>query len=1363
MAYTYTEKKRLRKDFSRLDEPIELHDLLAIQRESYRQFLQADVHPKRREEIGLQAAFQSVFPMENSSQTAYLHFESYRFEEPNLDVQDCIARGGTYAAPMHMTIRLIIYSRETSEIKSVTEQEVYVGEIPLMTDNGSFIINGTERVVVSQLHRSPGVLFSHDKGKSHASGRLLYNARVISYRGSWLDFEFGYESKEQKEYLYVRIDRRKKLPITQFLRSLFYVDGVQRTDEKILRTFFDTDQFKITRNQKITWKCNPKRLVGERPSFDIRVNDKIIAEAGELITERHVREMEDLDRKDIEVNRDFLVNKIVVADVIDPASDEILVACNTILTEDDVDRIFEAPIKKLETIYTNDLTQGSYIADTLRKDDATTIRSLYEIYGVMRPGEPMTEETASQLFRSLFFEADRYDLSHVGRMKFNKRLQTSQHADSNILHTDDIVLVIKTLIDIRNGRGVVDDVDNLGNRRVRSVGEMVENQFRMGLVRVERAVRDRLSVAESDGLMPQDIINAKPIAAAIREFFGSHPLSQIMDHNNPLSEVTNKRRVSALGPGGLTREHAGFEVRDVHPTHYGRVCPIETPEGPTIGLINSIATYARINSYGFIETPYRKVTRGKVTKRIQYISAIDESKYRIAQASSRVSEKGEFVDEIVDVRFNNEFTKAAAHDVEFMDVSPKQIVSISAALIPFLEHDEANRGLMGSNMQRQAVPTIRAEAPLVGTGIERQVARDSGACVTARRGGIVELVDASRVVVRTPSLDNGKDNSGIDIYNLQKFTRSNQDTCINHRPIVNPGDRVATGDILADGAAVDIGELALGQNMRIAFMVWNGYNYEDSILVSERVVRDDRFTSVHIKVLECSALETKIGPEEITADIPHAPEGALNTLDEDGIVYIGAEVSAGDYLVGKVTPKGENQLTPEQKLLRAIFAEKAPDVKDTSLRVKSDVQGTVVDVRVFTREGMEKDERTRSILEDELSSIKQDLDDQFRIYERATYEQLISVVRGNVVKQAPDLNAGDKITTAYLRHLHPSDWRKIRVENDGTNRRVEEAFAQIDERMRYRDEQYKREQKKLERPDELSPGVIKYVKVYIATKRRIQAGDKLAGRHGNKGVISVVMPVEDMPYDEEGEPVDIVLNPLGVPSRMNIGQILETHLGWAVKGIGNKLNRMIEEHARADRLRGYLQTIYGEMEGKPIAFDDLKDRELVNLVKRDMSKGIPVATPVFDGVKEADIKNLLRLAGLPENGQTYLYDGRTGRQFDRPITVGYMYMLKLNHLVDEKMHSRATGSYALVTQQPLGGKAQQGGQRFGEMEVWALEAYGAAYTLQEILTVKSDDVDGRGTMFKNIIEGDYRIEAGMPESFNVLAREVKSLGLDFRY
>ena len=1361
MAYSFTEKKRIRKDFSRLAVPVELQNLLEIQTKSYAKFLQKDIALDEREEIGLHGAFSSVFPMENNAQTAYLNYVSYRLEEPHFEIQDCISRSVTYAAPMHMTVRLILYSRETGKVKSATDQEVFVGEIPLMTPSGSFIVNGTERVVVSQLHRSPGVLFSHDKGKSHASGRLLYHARVIPYRGSWLDFEFGYESKEQKEYLYVRIDRRKKLPVTQFLRALHYVDGVEYSDEKILSLFFDFNHYTIRKSGLISWNCEPDRLIGSRARFDIVVDGGILAKAGDLITQRHVRQLRNANIRKMDVPRQFLVDQTVAKTIEDPETGEIIVLCNTQLTEETIDRIIASGVKKLETIYTNDLDQGSFISDTLRKDPTDSkIRSVYEIYSVMRPGEPVTEDAAISLFRKLFFEDERYDMSKVGRMKFNKRLQSDANADCHYLTTDDVIQVLKTLIDVRNGRGYVDDIDNLGNRRVRSVGEMAENQFRIGLVRVERAVKDRLSLADSEGLMPQDIINPKPIAAAIREFFGSHQLSQIMDHNNPLSEVTNKRRVSALGPGGLTREHAGFEVRDVHPTHYGRVCPIETPEGPTIGLINSIATYAKINEYGFIETPYRKVKNGKVTKSIEYLSAIDESEFRIAQASSQVDERGEFVEEYVDVRYNNEFVKAQPQDVEYMDVSPKQIVSISAALIPFLEHDEANRGLMGSNMQRQAVPTIRTEAPLVGTGVERQLARDSGACIYAKRAGIVELVDARRIVLRaTTTSRTDPSDGGIDIYNLMKFTRSNQDTCINQRPIVKPKDRVQTGDVLADGPAIDAGELALGQNMRIAFMVWNGYNYEDSILVSERVVREDRFTSVHIKVLECSALETKIGPEEITADIPNISPSALNKLDESGIVHIGAEVQAGDILVGKVTPKGETQLTPEEKLLRAIFGEKAHDVKDTSLRVKSDVQGTVVDVRVFTRDGVHKDARARAIDEDELLAIEQDLNDQYRIFESATLEKLTQTVNGAIAVQAPGLAAETKLTAAYLRSLVLNEWRKLRVAEDKVNRQVETAIRLLDQRQQQRDEEFKHKKDKLDRPDELPPGVIKYVKVYVATKRRIQPGDKMAGRHGNKGVISVVMPVEDMPYDDNGEPVDIVLNPLGVPSRMNIGQVLETHLGWAVKGIGKQLDTLLQQQAKVEEIREFIHSVYDQMDGKPIDFNSLSNTEITALAQ-DYRKGIPVSTPVFDGAREKDIKTLLKIAGLPETGQTYLYDGRTGRRFDRPITVGYMYMLKLNHLVDEKMHARSTGSYALVTQQPLGGKAQQGGQRFGEMEVWALEAYGAAHTLQEILTVKSDDVEGRGKVFKNIIDGDFRIEPGMPESFNVLAREVKSLAID---
>ncbi len=1364
MAYTFTEKKRIRKDFSRLSDPIELRDLLAIQRDSYRKFLQADVPQRKREEIGLHAAFESIFPIENQSQTAYLEYKGYRLDKPNFDVKDCITRGTTYAAPLHVTLQLIIYSRETSKIKLVKEQDVFLGDMPLMTPSGSFIINGSERVVVSQLHRSPGVLFSHDKGSSHSSGRLLYNARVIPYRGSWLDFEFVFESKEQKEYIYVRIDRKKKLPVTQFLRALEYVDPeCQYTDEKILDTFFEMNEFSILKKKKVRWRIVPDRLVGERTTFDINLGGQIIAKEGDLITQRHARQLRESRKKLLEVPSDYLVDKTVARDVIHPETGEVLVTCNTKLTMEMVERILESGVVSLSTIYTNDLDQGSYISDTLRKDPANDkVRSVFEIYSVLRPGEGFAEDNCSKYFVGLFFSPERYDLSAVGRMKFNRRLQRDENADSHILHPDDIIEVLKMLIDIRNGRGTVDDVDNLGNRRVRSVGEMAENQFRLGLHRINRAVKDRLSLAESEGLMPQDMINAKPIVSAVREFFGSHQLSQMMDDDNPLSEVTNKRRVSALGPGGLNREHAGFEVRDVHPTHYGRICPIETPEGPTIGLINSIATYARINDYGFIETPYRKVINGRVTKDIEFLSAIDESAYRVAQANATLNDAGEFVEEIVDVRYNNEFTKADPRDVQYMDVSPKQIVSISAALIPFLEHDEANRGLMGSNMQRQAVPTIRTEAPLVGTGVERQVARDSGACVIAKRAGIVELVDARRIVVRTALSERSEDDAGIDIYNLTKFTRTNQDTCINQRPIVKPGDRIQEGDILADGPSVDTGELALGQNIRIAFMVWNGYNYEDSILISERVVREDRFTSVHIKELDCTARETKMGPEEITADIPNVSESALSKLDGSGIVYIGAEVSAGDILVGKVTPKGETQLTPEEKLLRAIFGEKASDVKDTSLRVKSDVQGTVVDVRVFTREGREKDDRTKAIEDDELASIKQDLNDQYRIFENATYEQLLTEMRGKLVVRAPDLEPGDKLNSAYLRKLERSQWREIRTDDDALNRVLELTFKTLDERQEQLDKEYEREEEKIKRPHDLAPGVLKHVKVYVATKRRIQPGDKMAGRHGNKGVISVVMPVEDMPYDENGEPVDIVLNPLGVPSRMNIGQVLETHLGWAAKGIGEQISDLIDRQAKADEVREYLNGVYGEMEGKDVNFKSLKDTELMDLAKT-YRNGIPLATPVFDGAKESDIKKLLKLAGLPESGQTYLYDGRTGRRFDRPVTMGYMYMLKLNHLVDEKMHARSTGSYSLVTQQPLGGKAQLGGQRFGEMEVWALEAYGAAYTLQEMLTVKSDDLDGRAKVFKNIVDNDFRIEPGMPESFNVLSWEIKSLGIDLTH
>ena len=1360
MPYSSTEKKRIRKDFSRLSERLEFHDLLAIQHNSYRKFLQQDVDPEDREVIGLQAAFHSIFPIFNASQTAALRFVSYRLDSPPFSVKESVMRSVTYSTPLHVKFHLVLYERDNPDwvIASVTEQEVYLGEIPLMTDTGTFIVNGVERVVVSQLHRSPGVLFSHDKGKSHSSGRLLYNARVIPYRGSWLDFEFGYESKDQKEYVFTRIDRRKKLPVTQLLRAL------SMTDEEILETFFDTNDFRIQtrgRVKRIKWNYKAERLVGERAIFDFEIDGDLLWTRGDLITQRHVRQLENSSTRVLTVPPEYVIGRTLAKTIIDPDTDEVIAECNSQLDEELLDQILAADVKEISTIYTNDLEFGAYMSDTLRKDHTTTReQALHEIYNVMRPGEPVTRDSAETLFESLFQTSDRYDLSNVGRMKFNKRLQLTERADQRVLNKDDIVAVLKTLLDIRNGRGTVDDVDNLGNRRVRSVGEMAENQFRMGLARVEKAVRDRLSQAESDGLMPQDMINSKPISAAIKEFFGSHQLSQLMDHNNPLSEVAHKRRISAMGPGGLTREHAGFEVRDVHPTHYGRVCPIQSPEGPNIGLINYLATFARANDYGFLETPYRKVVNGRVTDSIEFLSAIDEGSFHVAQASSNVNERGEFIDELIDVRYDNEFTKASPEDVQYMDVSPKQIVSISAALIPFLEHDEANRGLMGSNQQGQAVPTIQTEAPLVGTGIERQVARDSGACVVAKRAGTVELVDAGRIVVRSPvSARKDAKDTGIEIYPLTKFIRSNQDTCINQHPIVKPKDRVQAGDVLADGPAMDLGELALGQNIRIAFMVWNGYNYEDSILVSERVVSEDRFTSVHIKELVCTARDSKMGPEEITADIPNVGEAALGKLDESGIVYVGAEVSPGDILVGKVTPKGETQLSPEEKLLRAIFGEKASDVKDTSLRVPSDVQGTVVDVRVFTREDVEKDARAQAIEQDDLATVRQDLDDQYRIIENATYTRLTNMLRSQPVASAPGLKKGEKVNVRYLRELDRGEWGSIRCADDSINRILDESLSHLDDYKNSLEEDYQSQREKITRADDLSPGVLKYVKIYVATKRRIQPGDKMAGRHGNKGVISVIMPVEDMPYDEEGQPVDIVLNPLGVPSRMNIGQVLETHLGWAAKGIGDNINAMIEQQAKVAELRKYLKKIFGNLEGREVDIDSLNDKEIQELAENYVN-GVSIATPVFDGAKEADIKQLLKLAGLPENGQTYLYDGRTGRRFDRPITVGYMYLLKLNHLVDDKMHARSTGSYSLVTQQPLGGKANQGGQRFGEMEVWALEAYGAAYTLQEMLTVKSDDVEGRAKIYKNIVDGDFYMDPGMPESFNVLQREIKSLGID---
>jgi DNA-directed RNA polymerase subunit beta len=1348
--------------------------LLAIQLDSYKNFTQTGVSVEDRMNTGLHAALNSIFPIVGYSGHAALEYVDYVLGKPAFDVEECKLRGVTFSVPLRVRVRLVIYDKESTNkaIKDIREQEVYLGEIPLMTDNGTFIINGTERVIVSQLHRSPGVIFDHDKGKTHSSGKLLYTARVIPYRGSWLDFEF-----DPKDLLYVRIDRRRKLPATILLRALGY------NSEEILEKFFDTSIFHY-KKETFTLELDPERLRGEIAAFDI-VDKKggVVVEKGRRITARHIRELEKGKVTSLQVTEEYMLGRALAKDIADPKTGEMLIECNTEITEENLALIIEAGITDIETLYTNDLDCGPFISDTLRADPSRTqLEALVEIYRMMRPGEPPTKESAENLFYNLFFNLERYDLSSVGRMKFNRRLDRDAEQGAGVLYDEryfsmqktdeakelleqfgdasDISDVMKTLINIRNGKGSVDDIDHLGNRRIRSVGEMAENQFRVGLVRVERAVKERLGVAESEGLMPQDLVNAKPVAAAMKEFFGSSQLSQFMDQNNPLSEVTHKRRVSALGPGGLTRERAGFEVRDVHPTHYGRVCPIETPEGPNIGLINSLATYARTNNYGFIETPYRKVSKGKVSSDIEYLSAINESQYVIAQASAEINKKGEFVEDMVAVRHLNEFTVKSPEEIDYMDVSPRQVVSVAASLIPFLEHDDANRALMGSNMQRQAVPTLRAEAPLVGTGIERTVASDSGVCEVAKRGGVIESVDAGRIVVRVNDSEIETGEAGVDIYNLTKYTRSNQNTCINQRPIVKQGDQVLRGDVLADGPSVDLGELALGQNMRIAFMPWNGYNFEDSILISERVVQEDRFTTIHIQELTCVARDTKLGSEEITADIPNVGEVALARLDESGIVHIGAEVSAGDILVGKVTPKGETQLTPEEKLLRAIFGEKASDVKDTSLRVPSSIKGTVINVQVFTRDGLDKDQRSLDIERAELDQYRKDLNDEYRIVENATLGRLFSALVGGKVVKAEGLKKGAELTADAVADYSADDWFAIRMDKAELNDQIAAAQAQLADRRVNLDERFEEKRGKLQSGDDLAPGVLKTVKVYLAVKRRIQPGDKMAGRHGNKGVISVIKPVEDMPYDENGDTVDIVLNPLGVPSRMNVGQVLETHMGMAAKGLGVKIDAMIKAQSKAAEIRKFLQEVYDV--GDTVYGTDLKelsDAEVLELAA-NLRKGVPIATPVFDGANEVELKKMLTLAGLSDTGQTELYDGRTGDKFDRPVTVGYMYMLKLNHLVDDKMHARSTGSYSLVTQQPLGGKAQFGGQRFGEMEVWALEAYGAAYTLQEMLTVKSDDVAGRTKMYKNIVDGDHRMEPGMPESFNVLVKEVRSLGIN---
>jgi len=1351
MSYSFTEKKRIRKSFAKRIGALPIPFLLSTQLESYSAFLQASLLPEQRINDGLQAAFHSIFPIESHNKYARLDFVSYNLGKPPFDVKECRQRGLTYASSIRARVRLTLFDKEVSKptvVKEVKEQEVYMGEMPLMTNTGSFVINGTERVIVSQLHRSPGVFFEHDRGKTHSSGKLLFSARIIPYRGSWLDFEF-----DAKDYVYFRIDRRRKMPVTILLKSLGY------TPEQILAAFFEFDTFHLGK-KGVQFEVVPERLRGEVARFDIlNKSGKVIVTGGKRITVRHIREIQEAGIDKLAVGEDFLFERVLAHNVIDKDSGEIVANANDEITESLLAKLQAAGEKKIRTLYTNNLDQGNYISQTLRADETTdqwTAR--VAIYRMIRPGEPPTEDAVENLFNALFFSEERYNLSVVGRMKFNRRIGSDELTGSVTLSNEDIVAVIKIMVELRNGRGEIDDIDHLGNRRVRAVGELAENQFRTGLARVERAVKERLGQAEADNLMPHDLINAKPISAAVKEFFGSSQLSQFMDQTNPLSEVTHKRRISALGPGGLTRERAGFEVRDVHPTHYGRLCPIETPEGPNIGLINSLALYARINNYGFIETPYRQVVKGKATDEVKYLSAIEEGKFTIAQANAELDSKGKFTSDSISSRQHNEFVLASPDHIEYMDVAPAQVVSVAAALIPFLEHDDANRALMGANMQRQAVPCLRAEKALVGTGIERTVAVDSGTTVQAWRGGRIDYVDAGRIVVRVNDDETTHGEVGVDIYNLTKYTRSNQNTNINQRPLVKMGDVIARDDVIADGASTDMGELALGQNMLVAFMPWNGYNYEDSILISERVVVEDRFTSIHIEELTVVARDTKLGSEEITRDIPNLSEGQMARLDECGIVHIGAEVGVGDVLVGKVTPKGETQLTPEEKLLRAIFGEKASDVKDTSLRVQAGTSGTVIDVQVFTREGLQRDQRAQQIIDDELKRYKKDLADQMRIVEADVFTRLGKLLLGKVANGGPKkLTKGTKLTKGYLDSLVHHQWFDIRLGNEDTALQLEQVKDGLAQKRLEFDAAFELKKRNLTQGDELQVGVQKMVKVYVAVKRRLQPGDKMAGRHGNKGVVSRIVPVEDMPYMEDGTPVDIVLNPLGVPSRMNVGQILETHLGWAAKGLGQKISKMLESQVKIEKIRTFLGKVYKHDQAREIAA--FSDEEVLDMC-HNLRGGVPFATPVFDGANEDEIKDMLELADLPRSGQVTLYDGRSGVAFDRSVTVGYMHVLKLNHLVDDKMHARSTGPYSLVTQQPLGGKAQFGGQRFGEMEVWALEAYGAAYTLQEMLTVKSDDVAGRTKIYESIVKGDHKIDAGMPESFNVLTKEIRSLCID---
>ncbi|MEA1941880.1 MAG: DNA-directed RNA polymerase subunit beta [Pseudomonadota bacterium] len=1351
MGLSFTGKKRIRKTFGRIPETVAMPNLIEVQKSSYEHFLMKEIPSSERGDTGMQAVFKSVFPVKDFAERAVLDFVSYEFEAPKFDVEECQQRDMTYAAPLKVKMRLIVFDvdEETGarSVKDIKEQDVYMGDIPLMTDKGTFVVNGTERVIVSQMHRSPGVFFDHDRGKTHASGKYLFAARIIPYRGSWLDFEF-----DAKDVVHMRLDRRRKLPAT----TLLYALGLDK--EEILSTFYNTVEYKYAK-KGWTVPYVKERWRGVKPVRDLvdaKTGD-IVAPAGKKISARAANKLADDGLEALLVSDEFLLSGYLAEDMVNMETGEIFAEAGDELTQEILDTLKETGVKKLHLLDIDPATGiGPYIRATLAADkNESREQALVDIYRVMRPGEPPTPETAEAMFQGLFFDPERYDLSAVGRVKMNMRLDLDAPDDMRTLRKEDILAVLKTLVDLRDGRGEIDDIDNLGNRRVRSVGELMENQYRIGLLRMERAIKERMSSVDIETVMPHDLVNAKPAAAAVREFFGSSQLSQFMDQTNPLSEVTHKRRLSALGPGGLTRERAGFEVRDVHPTHYGRICPIETPEGPNIGLINSLSTYARVNKYGFIESPYRRVENGKLTDTVDYLSAMQESRYAIAQANAHVSENGELDNEFVNCRIGGEVTLVPREDVEYIDVSPKQVVSVAAALIPFLENDDANRALMGSNMQRQAVPLVKAEAPLVGTGMEGVVARDSGAAIAARRGGVIEQVDATRIVIRaTEDLDSSK--SGVDIYRLSKFQRSNQSTCINQRPIVRVGDTVEVGDIIADGPSTDLGELALGRNVVVAFMPWNGYNFEDSILISERIVRDDVFTSIHLEEFEIAARDTKLGPEEITRDIPNVGEEALRNLDEAGIVAVGAEVGPGDILVGKVTPKGESPMTPEEKLLRAIFGEKASDVRDTSLRMPSGATGTVVEVRVFNRHGVDKDERAISIEREEIERLGKDRDDELHILERNIYQRLGEVLLGKTAVSGPRGFAKGKVTEDALEETPRSQWWRIGLDDEKAMAEVEALQKQYDDSKARLDRRFEDKVDKLQRGDEMPPGVMKMVKVFVAVKRKLQPGDKMAGRHGNKGVISKINPIEDMPFLENGEAVDIVLNPLGVPSRMNVGQILETHLGWACRGLGKQIGETYEAYQRdgsVEALKSELKRVYGE--------DELPetDAEIAEL-GRNLANGVPIATPVFDGAREPDVSAMLEKAGFDPSGQVTLYDGQTGEPFRRQVTVGVKHLLKLHHLVDDKIHARSIGPYSLVTQQPLGGKAQFGGQRFGEMEVWALEAYGAAYSLQEMLTVKSDDVAGRTKVYEAIVRGDDTFEAGVPESFNVLVKEMRSLGLN---